>query len=69
MILKDIKYEKPINNTEFPFNLEWLDDLNNFKFTHNVTFFVGDNGIGKSTLLEAIAINADLITLSDVSYN
>jgi len=30
--------------------------INELKFTKNVTFFVGENGTGKSTLLESIAV-------------
>ncbi|MDY0236576.1 MAG: AAA family ATPase [Gudongella sp.] len=30
--------------------------INELKFTNNVTFFVGENGTGKSTLLESIAV-------------
>lgn len=33
-----------------------LSDVNNVSFESNITFFVGENGTGKSTLLEGIAI-------------
>ena len=33
-----------------------LSDVKHIDFTSNVTFFVGENGTGKSTLLEAIAV-------------
>ena len=33
-----------------------LKEVNDIKFTSDVTFFVGENGTGKSTLLEAIAV-------------
>ncbi|BBH22919.1 ABC transporter ATP-binding protein [Paenibacillus baekrokdamisoli] len=42
------------DRSEFPFNIEPLQKLNEYTFTSNVTFFMGDNGSGKSTLLEAI---------------
>ncbi|MBN1699069.1 MAG: AAA family ATPase [Spirochaetales bacterium] len=38
----------------FPFNLEILNKTGSIDFTTPVTFFVGENGTGKSTLLEAI---------------
>lgn len=38
----------------FPFNLSFLPALD-LRFEAPVTFFVGENGTGKSTLLEAIA--------------
>lgn len=41
---------------EYPFNIEVLRNFNELSFEKNVSFFVGDNGIGKSTLIEAIAI-------------
>ena len=34
-----------------------LKKLGTLRFTSPVTFFVGENGIGKSTLIEAIAVN------------
>lgn len=39
----------------FPFNLSFLKKGLDVTLKSNVTFFVGENGIGKSTLLEAIA--------------
>lgn len=69
MLLKKIRYINSNLSKEFPFNLNWLNELNDLRFASNVTFFVGDNGIGKSTLLEAIAINAQSITLSDLGYS
>jgi predicted ATPase len=39
---------------EFPFNLPFVPELS-LSFRAPVTFFVGENGTGKSTLLEAIA--------------
>ncbi|MBE6128090.1 MAG: ABC transporter ATP-binding protein [Erysipelotrichaceae bacterium] len=35
-----------------------LKDLQELAFTKNVTFFAGENGTGKSTLLEALAVAA-----------
>ncbi|HET7437272.1 MAG TPA: AAA family ATPase [Thermoanaerobaculia bacterium] len=40
----------------FPFSLPAVRALDGLRFTTPVTFFVGENGVGKSTLLEAIAI-------------
>jgi predicted ATPase len=39
----------------FPFDLSFLPNLN-LRFDSPVAFFVGENGTGKSTLLEAIAV-------------
>ena len=41
---------------EYPFNIEIIRDFNELNFTEPVTFFIGENGTGKSTFLEAIAI-------------
>lgn len=48
--------EKIEDVSEYPFSLpaiQWLDVLN---LDDDVVFFVGENGTGKSTLLEAIAV-------------
>lgn len=36
--------------------IKYLSDKRHLSFSSNVTFFVGENGTGKSTLLEAIAV-------------
>lgn len=40
---------------KFPFSIPILSSGLNLEFSSNVTFFVGENGSGKSTILEAIA--------------
>lgn len=40
----------------YPFCLPVIRNLDNLKFHPNVTFIVGENGTGKSTILEAIAV-------------
>lgn len=40
----------------YPFSLCAVRSLNELKFHPNVTFIVGENGTGKSTILEAIAV-------------
>ena len=42
---------------EYPFNLPIIKNLDKIKFHPNVTFIVGENGCGKSTILEAIAVS------------
>jgi predicted ATPase len=46
--------EKLTDTSRFPFSLPFLPTLD-LTFSSAVTFFVGENGTGKSTLLEAIA--------------
>ncbi len=40
---------------DYPFNLKLLDTVKSLEFKRPVTFFIGENGTGKSTLLYAIA--------------
>ncbi|MEJ5052096.1 AAA family ATPase [Chryseobacterium culicis] len=48
-------YLKDNHPQDFPFTLPFLREGLDIRLKSNVTFFVGENGIGKSTLLEAIA--------------
>lgn len=41
----------------YPFNIPCLQTFQELAFHPNVTFFTGENGIGKSTFIEAIAVN------------
>lgn len=52
-----IKRDEIPSTTMFPFNLPSIKFLEELAFHPNVTFIVGENGMGKSTLLEAIAIS------------
>lgn len=44
----------------YPFNLPFFKTTDKLKFHPQVTFFVGENGTGKSSLIEAIAILSGL---------
>lgn len=51
-----VKREEVPTFMEYPFNLPSFRTLEDLDFHQKVTFFVGENGMGKSTLLEAIAV-------------
>jgi len=51
----------------FPFTLEIVKSLREIQFASPVTFFVGENGSGKSTILETIACAAESITVGTES--
>lgn len=51
----------------FPYNLSILRKLEQLDFTVPVTFFVGENGTGKSTLLEALACAIEMVTVGSES--
>ena len=55
----------------FPFSVPAIRTLPELQLDTAVTFFVGENGTGKSTLLEAIAIAAGLPTVGsdEVAYD
>lgn len=64
-LTRDSQYIKFVNVKEelipsyegYPFNLPVMTNFHEIVFHPNVTYMVGENGMGKSTLLEAIAIN------------
>lgn len=55
--LRSVEMKKGSLNTreEYPFHLPLVQGLRTLSFHSPVTFFVGENGTGKSTVLEAIA--------------
>lgn len=44
----------------YPFNIEIIKNFDKVEFNSPVTFLIGENGIGKSTLIEAIAVSIGL---------
>lgn len=45
---------------KYPFNIEVVKNLEELNFESQVTFLVGENGVGKSTIIEAIAVSLGL---------
>ena len=54
-------------NSQFPFSLDIIQSLKSINFDSPVTFFVGENGSGKSTVLEALACAIGSITIGSES--
>ncbi|WP_299399118.1 AAA family ATPase [uncultured Gelidibacter sp.] len=52
-----LKRDKIENMESYPFSIPAIRELDSIKLGKEVTFFVGENGTGKSTLLEAIAVS------------
>ena len=71
MFLKSIMANLPTTVKGWPFNIPALRALEQIEFKHPVTLLVGENGTGKSTLLEAIAIlsNAVAVGSSELRYD
>jgi predicted ATPase len=59
---------RPLPETKsFPFSLPLLQTLKEIEFDSPVTLFVGENGSGKSTFLEALACAAESIVVGSES--
>ena len=58
LIVKKISLERDRIKSfdEYPFNIEVVKKFQELNFESQVTFLVGENGIGKSTFIEAIAV-------------
>ena len=53
----------------FPFDVPVIEALEELRFSTPVTFFVGENGCGKSTLVEAIACGLKCPTIGSSDVN
>ncbi|KAB8135787.1 AAA family ATPase [Gracilibacillus oryzae] len=64
MFLRNIQLqrEKVTSFSTYPFSIPAIHQLNGIELNKPVTFFIGENGTGKSTLLEAIADKCDFNT-------
>lgn len=51
-----LKREEVPSFNQYPFHLPSLKTLDELPFHPKVTFLIGENGMGKSTLLEAVAV-------------
>jgi predicted ATPase len=51
-----LKRERVKDWTSYPYTLAAISNLHELEIAAPVTFFVGENGTGKSTLLEAVAV-------------
>ncbi len=60
-ITKIILEREGIENTSiYPFNIEVIKNFKELEFTSPVTFLIGENGVGKSTFIEALAVSVGL---------
>lgn len=56
--VKKITKKTPEDSGRYPYNIPSIAHLDELKFDRDVTFITGDNGSGKSTIVEAIAVKA-----------
>lgn len=67
MLLQSFGLRNLPETNEFPFNLELVRNLETVKLSKPITFFVGENGSGKSTILEALAYASGVPTAGGMS--
>lgn len=69
MLLKKFYLRNIPETQDFPFNLDIIKNFEEISFISNVTFFVGENGSGKSTILEGLAAYLGLPVAGSQSIN
>ena len=65
--LRSIELRNFGSQNEFPFDIPVIQKWETLQFSNPVTFFVGENGSGKSTVMEAIAYAVGSITVGSES--
>ena len=65
--LRSVGLKAEMSPDRFPFDLPVVKEFPELAFESEVTFFVGENGSGKSTILEAIACGIGLPTIGEES--
>ena len=60
--LAEARLARPRAAAGFPFDVAVVRSIERLRFEAPVTFFVGENGSGKSTVLEALAVAARAVT-------
>ena len=55
-------FKEPQVESQYPFTIPAISNFKELELTSSVTFFVGENGTGKSTLLEGIADKCEFNT-------
>ncbi len=69
--LKEVSYSNKDQGSfnMYPFNTDLMKSFRKIIFDTPVTILIGENGTGKSTLLEAIACAVGSITIGDIDIN
>lgn len=57
----DIRWNQELQDS-YVYQIPAIANIDHFEFKSNITFFVGENGSGKSTFLEAFAVACGLMT-------
>jgi len=69
VFLREIIRKPQTKYDYYPLNLPIFSDLENLSFDQRVTFLVGENGTGKSSLLEMIAAGIGSLSISNIPQN
>lgn len=56
LFVRAVKKDEVSDETIYPFSIPAVKNVESVTFSTPVTFFVGENGTGKSTLVEALAV-------------